>query len=121
MAADKKSIEWVAAEADGDEKFTGADGKLTEEFTGLAAGTYTLVETTVPAGYNKAADTDVTIDKSSDSANLVQAAAIENNKGSVLPSTGGMGTTLFYVVGGLMVAGAAIALIAKNRVAKMEA
>ncbi|MBQ9317997.1 MAG: LPXTG cell wall anchor domain-containing protein, partial [Atopobiaceae bacterium] len=38
-----------------------------------------------------------------------------------LPSTGGMGTTLFYVVGGLMVAGAAIALIAKNRVAKMEA
>ena len=44
-----------------------------------------------------------------------------NKAGSVLPSTGGMGTTLFYIVGGLMVAGAAIALIAKNRVAKMEA
>ena len=121
MAADKKSIEWVAAEADGDEKFTGADGKLTEEFKGLAAGTYTLVETTVPSGYNKAADTDVTIANNSvDLENLVQAAAIENNKGSVLPSTGGMGTTLFYIVGGLMVAGAAIALIAKNRVAKIE-
>ena len=40
---------------------------------------------------------------------------IENNKGSVLPSTGGMGTTIFYVVGGILVVGAAVLLISKRR------
>lgn len=115
-------VSWVDTEADATEYTSGADGKLNGEFTGLANGTYTLIEKTVPAGYNKAADQTFTIDKGDYTAeNLKQQAEVENNKGSVLPSTGGMGTTLFYVVGGLMVAGAAIALIAKSRVAKMEA
>ena len=115
-------VSWVDAEADATEYTSGSDGKLNGEFTGLANGTYTLVEKTVPAGYNKAADQTFTIEEGDYTAeNLKQQAEVENNKGSVLPSTGGMGTTLFYIVGGLMVAGAAIALIAKNRVAKMEA
>ena len=118
-ATDKK-IEWVA-EGQADEKFTGADGKLTEEFKGLAAGTYTLVESTVPAGYNKAADTDVTItNKSVEATNLDQDAKIENNKGVELPSTGGMGTTILYIVGGIMVAGAIVVLITKKRVNSIE-
>lgn len=115
-------VSWVDAEADATEYTSGSDGKLNGEFTGLANGAYTLIEKTVPAGYNKAADQTFTIEEHDYTAeNLKQQAEVENNKGSVLPSTGGMGTTLFYVVGGLMVAGAAIALIAKSRVAKMEA
>lgn len=43
-------------------------------------------------------------------------AGITNASGSTLPSTGGMGTTLFYIVGGILVAGAAIILIAKRKV-----
>lgn len=42
-------------------------------------------------------------------------AAIENRKGSTLPSTGGMGTTLFYIIGGVLVVGAAVLLIVKRR------
>ena len=40
---------------------------------------------------------------------------VENNKGSQLPSTGGIGTTIFYVVGGILMVGAAILLITKKR------
>ena len=40
---------------------------------------------------------------------------VKNNKGSVLPSTGGIGTTIFYVCGGIIVAAAAVLLIAKLR------
>ena len=39
-----------------------------------------------------------------------------NNKGTVLPSTGGIGTTIFYVVGGLLVVGAGVLLVTKKRV-----
>lgn len=45
-------------------------------------------------------------------------AKIANQKGSSLPSTGGMGTTLFYLVGGVLVAGAGVTLITKKRVSK---
>ena len=103
---------------------TAEDGtkSYTAEFKGLKDGTYTLEETTVPEGYNKAENQTITIAAGNyDAGNLEQTTTVINKAGSVLPSTGGMGTTLFYVIGGLMVAGAAIALIAKNRVAKMEA
>ena len=45
---------------------------------------------------------------------------IENNAGTVLPSTGGMGTTILYVVGGVMVAGAAVYLLTKKRASSMQ-
>jgi len=45
---------------------------------------------------------------------------VENNAGSLLPSTGGIGTTIFYVVGGLLVAGAGILLITKKRMSKEQ-
>jgi LPXTG-motif cell wall-anchored protein len=40
---------------------------------------------------------------------------VENNAGATLPETGGMGTTIFYAVGGVMVAAAAILLVTKKR------
>ncbi|MCQ2491704.1 MAG: isopeptide-forming domain-containing fimbrial protein [Lachnospiraceae bacterium] len=110
-------------------------GKIT--FTGLNAGTYKIEETKVPEGYNKCADIEFTLTASQTGAtNLVggditwtssnenvqpgQTAGlfettIENQTGSVLPSTGGMGTTLFYLVGGILVIGAGVLLITKRR------
>lgn len=94
---------------------------------GLDAGTYVLKETTVPAGYNKCADTTIVIEAthvevadgtsatttlSSDS-NVTN--TIENKQGSTLPETGGMGTTLFYVLGGGLVLVAVVLLVTKKR------
>lgn len=45
---------------------------------------------------------------------------VANKQGSTLPSTGGMGTTLFYVVGVLLMAGAAIILVIKKRRSSAE-
>lgn len=104
------------------------------DIKGLDAGSYTLKETTVPGGYNKCKDVQIvmsavhsdnpmditkancTITKSMNGA-FTNTFQIENNKGSVLPETGGMGTVLFYVVGGILVAGAVIVLITRRRMA----
>ena len=40
---------------------------------------------------------------------------IENNSGTILPTTGGIGTTIFYVVGAILVLGAGIILVTKRR------
>lgn len=45
---------------------------------------------------------------------------VENNSGSTLPSTGGIGTTIFYVLGGTLVVGSGIALVTKKRLGKNE-
>ena len=91
---------------------------------GLAAGTYTLVETQAPTGYIKGADTDVTINKTVDANNSVTgltlpiAATITNTKGSELPSTGGIGTTIFYIAGGILVLCALALVIVKRKKAE---
>lgn len=95
-----------------------ADGAVTA-FTGLMNGEYTLVESTVPDGYNKAADLTFTIDEGDYTAdNLEQTSTVINEAGSVLPSTGGIGTTMFYVVGSVLVIGAAVVLISKRRMTR---
>ena len=112
-------VTWVDAEADATEYKSGADGKLDGEFTGLANGKYTLVEKTVPTGYNKAADKEITIAAHNyEASNLKQEFTVENKAGSVLPSTGGIGTTMFYIVGSVLVIGAAVVLISKRRMAR---
>lgn len=117
-ATNKDVVSWVANIDDATEHSSDDTGAVAP-FIGLADGTYTLVEKTVPAGYNKAADSSFTIaEHDYTAANLVeQGATVTNNAGAELPSTGGMGTTLFYVVGGILVAAAAVLLVTKKRMA----
>lgn len=110
-------VTWVKSIDDATEYTSNAEGEVTS-FTGLADGTYTLIEKTVPAGYNKAEDTEFTI-KASDyeASNLEQSATVTNNIGVELPTTGGIGTTIFYLIGSILVIGAGIVLVAKRRMA----
>lgn len=115
--------------------FVGDDGIL--YFTGLDKGTYTLTETTTPTGFNTidpinfeikgtingaTATVGGNITWSSDNQNLTWNEAsqtfeitITNIAGKLLPSTGGIGTTIFYVAGTILVLGAAVLLITKKR------
>ena len=106
---------WVDSIDNADVHVSAADGTV-PAFTGLANGTYTLVETKAPGGYNKAADVQFTINEHDYTVeNLEQTATVINNEGPEMPSTGGIGTTIFYVVGAVLVVGAAIVLIARRR------
>lgn len=113
-------ITWVDSIDDADEKVTAVvDGKAEVNFTGLADGTYTLIEKTVPAGYNKLEDTTVTIAGGNYTQdNLEQTKDVENKGGTEMPSTGGIGTTIFYVVGSILLVGAAVVLFTKKRVSR---
>lgn len=109
-------------------------------FSGLGEGTYTIEETKVPSGYNKAKNMTVVIsctepevvndgnekaiwsvEGSSADVHLknnsigVYTMTIVNKSGPELPSTGGRGTTVFYVLGSILVIGAAILLVTKRR------
>ena len=98
---------------------TGNTGKFTIQ--GLDADTYYLTETKQPDGYNKlsapvkiviAENGTITIGESTSTVNQVE---VENKSGSLLPSTGGMGTTLFYIFGAILVIGSGVVLITKKR------
>lgn len=109
-------VSWVDEIGDATEYTSDEEGAV-PAFTGLGNGTYTLVESTVPDGYNRAADHDFTIAGADfTAANLEQTATVINNAGSELPSTGGMGTTVFYVAGSVLTLGAAVMLISKKRI-----
>ena len=111
----KPSVEWVDDIKDATEQVSDEDGNV-PAFTGLADGTYTLVEKTTPAGYNTAEDFNFEIMKGDYSEkNLVWNVPVLNVKGIELPSTGGMGTVAFAVVGLIVMAGAAVTLIIKKR------
>ena len=89
---------------------------------GLANGTYWLEETQQPAGYNKLTERkSVTLKDGNNTATMndkiYQSGGVHivNQSGTVLPGTGGMGTTLFYIVGGGLMVAAFVLLIAKKR------
>lgn len=87
---------------------------------GLDAKEYYLTETVAPAGYNKLADPiKLVVSKDNvtkDGEVLVNdTLTVKNQSGTLLPGTGGIGTTIFYVIGGLLMAAAAVLLITKKR------
>lgn len=101
---------------------TDTNGKI--EIAGLDADTYYLREVKAPAGYNvldKDVEVKITPTVSADGKALTLAAVttkVNNNTGAELPSTGGVGTTIFYVLGGLLVVCAGVLLITKRRMNK---
>lgn len=99
----------------------GSETGAVESFTTVASGKivikgvdldkYTLVETAAPAGYNTLKDpVEVTV-----LATNALTVEVPNASGTELPSTGGMGTTIFYVLGSILVLGAAVLLVTKKR------
>ena len=117
-AATEASVSWVDSIDDATEYTSDAQGAV-PAFTGLANGTYTLVEKTVPAGYNKAADSTFTVmEHAYNETNLKQESTVVNNAGAELPSTGGMGTTIFYALGAVLVIGAGVVLVTRRRKAQ---
>lgn len=128
---EKVTVSWVDNESDGTQKevaeVTLNQGQENEtkvqqtEFNGLGSGTYTLIETKVPNGYNKAQDATITVkaatgdDANNFTSDLELENTVINNAGSTLPSTGGIGTTVFYVAGIVLVIGAAALLITKKK------
>lgn len=112
-----------------------ADGKTVFEWKGLDDGNYRLEETTVPNGFRTMDPVEFTITAehdfegtdplltelnaggklTADKAAGTLTTTVENVYGSELPSTGGMGTTILYIVGGLLIVCAAGALVFRRR------
>ena len=126
QVTDGKLTGWTTTKANATKLVSDADGKITVE--GLDADTYYLEETKAPGGYNKlAGPVKVVIfhtvtDEGAHMTNTlkqdgtdVAKVEIENKSGTELPSTGGIGTTIFYVLGSILVIGAVVLLITKKR------
>lgn len=126
-AKDNKLTDWTTEENSAT-KFT-SDNNGNVSISGLDAGEYYLKETKAPDGYNKLTD-DIKVvltEEYNESTNVGTASfaysnvtkadkvEVENNAGTTLPSTGGMGTTVFYVVGGGLMAVAVVLLVTKKR------
>ena len=122
-----KKVEWVA-EAEATKVVTDANGFAS--FKGLDSGKYYMHETAAPKGYNLLkSDVEVNITAtygdngqitlssavSTDSGQYIQTESIENKSGAQLPATGGIGTTIFYILGGVLLVGAAVMLVARRR------
>ena len=104
---------------------------------GFGEHDYYLYETKAPNGYNLLAEpvkftfhTSATMDLLTDPAWITLNDStikltgmnfdIANNSGATLPETGGIGTTLFYVIGALLVVGAGVLLVTKKRMGKAD-
>ena len=144
-ADSKDGGSWSAISTQAETKVMDEDGQTvksyTFEFKGLDDGTYRLTESTTPDGYNTIDDVifeinathnidvagaghvtvlsgdvtegDLTFTATASTGTL--ASTVINEDGSLLPSTGGMGTTMLYIGGAVLIIGAAIMLFARRR------
>ena len=93
----------------GVEMVTGTTGKIIVQ--GLANGSYYFEETEAPEGFNKlTARTEATTISDANAT-----ITVTNQSGTELPSTGGIGTTIFYIVGAILVIGAGVVLVTRRR------
>ena len=105
-----------------------AEGTGVFNIVGLDAGTYYLVEEKAPTGYNELEEPIIIVIDATHSETSATSASvtftektsnvnntIKNYNGTTLPETGGIGTTIFYVVGSVLVIGAAVLLVTKKR------
>lgn len=101
---------------------TKSDG--TYDFTGLHAGVYTLTEDETLNGYKLLSESititvadnnTISYTYNGETSTGVVKITVTNAKGVELPSTGGIGTTIFYIVGGMLLVGAAIVLVARRK------
>lgn len=111
----------IGDEANAVDTIVVADGQV--RIIGFDNGNYALEETVAPEGYNKL-NSRQSFTISDDSLDAIfnggvfstgSGVHVVNKTGSMLPETGGIGTTIFYVVGGLLVGGAVVALVSKKR------
>ena len=109
-----------STEGKGVEMISGQDGQFNVK--GLDAGTYYLKETTPPSGYSACANKEIVISATHngnhvelDSSKLSTTIINKKAGGITLPSTGGIGTTIFYVVGGGLMVAAIVLLVTKKR------
>ena len=111
------------------------DASGAARFSGLDVGSYSLKEIAAPAGYNllkeevtvtitASYNEDGTLKESSaastDNGQYFQTEKIQNNAGTELPSTGGTGTTIFYILGSLLVVVAGVLLVTRKRMNASE-
>lgn len=114
---------WTAVEGAVYEFTTPDDGNIA--FKGLDSGTYYLEEIEAPKGYNKLNDAikfTIADEKASEKGQVSYGTdggtgiiKVLNKAGTTLPTTGGIGTTIFYLIGGGLMVAAAVLLIAKKR------
>lgn len=136
-----KLVGWSEAKDGENVKLTSNDNGYIS-IKGLDAGTYSLEETKAPDGYNMlekpitvvisepdadnaaggvvTQDGEATSTMGENDSAVVNVVKVENKSGTLLPSTGGIGTTIFYVVGGILMLGAVILLITKKKMGSKQ-
>lgn len=116
IEVDDETAESLAANTNITVAVTDANG-ATDAFKGLENGTYELIEVKAPEGYNLVTTPKEVVINGNDAseASLTVSSSVENKSGRQLPSTGGIGTTMFYILGACLVLGAGVTLVTRRR------
>ena len=96
---------------------TGEDG--TAASPSLPCGNYLLVEIAAPKGYQPLTEV-IPVTVVSDAITTQNITFIPNQRGIILPETGGFGTTWLYIIGGVLAVGAGVLLIVRRRMKNMD-